>query len=150
MFFVDIAVPRDIDQECSRIPHVKVYDMDSLHARLEHSLAEREAEVPKVEAILEEELARFMAYFSSFDMLPLIAEMRRQAESIRQAELDKTLRRLPDLSQAERARVEALTQALVKKLLEAPTYRLREQANTPTAPEYAHLARTLFGLNPDS
>jgi glutamyl-tRNA reductase len=147
LVMIDIAVPRDIDSRCSEIPNVKVYDMDSLHARLEHSLAGREAEVPKVEAILKEEQAIFMAYFSSLDMLPLIAEVRQQAEAIRQAELNKTLRRLPDLTEAERARIDALTQALVKKLLDAPTTHLRAQANMPTAPEYAHVARTLFGLS---
>ena len=147
LVMIDIAVPRDIDSRCSEIPNVKVYDMDSLHARLEHSLAGREAEVPKVEAILKEEQVIFMAYFSSLDMLPLIAEVRQQAEAIRQAELNKTLRRLPDLTEAERARIDALTQALVKKLLDAPTTHLRAQANMPTAPEYAHVARTLFGLS---
>jgi glutamyl-tRNA reductase len=147
LVMIDIAVPRDIDSNCNEIFNVKVYDMDSLHARLEHSLAEREAEVPKVEAILNEEQAIFMAYFRSLDMLPLIAEVRQQAEAIRQAELNKTLRRLPDLTEAERARIDALTQALVKKLLEAPTTHLRAQANMPTAPDYAHIARTLFGLS---
>ena len=88
-----------------------------------------------------------MEFLSSLDMLPLIAGLRQQAEAIRQAELNKTLRRLPDLNEAERARIEALTQALVKKLLDTPTNRLRAQANTPSAPEYANVARTLFGLS---
>lgn len=147
LVMIDIAVPRDIDPRCNEIDNVRVYDMDSLHARLEHSLAEREAEVPKVETILSEELANFMAYFNSLDMLPLISEVHQQAEAIRQAELNKTLRRLPDLTEAERARIDALTQALVKKLLDAPTAHLRAQANTPTAPDYAQVARTLFGLS---
>jgi len=147
LVMIDIAVPRDIDSSCSEIPNVKVYDMDSLNSRLEQSLAEREAEVPHVEDILSEELTIFMAYFNSLDMLPLIAEVHKQAEAIRQAELNKTLRRLPELNDAERARIEALTQALVKKLLDAPTNRLRAQANTPSAPEYADVARTLFGLS---
>jgi glutamyl-tRNA reductase len=123
--------------------------MDSLHARLEHSLAEREAEVPLVEEILNEEANKFMEFFKSLDMLPLISGLHQQAEAIRQAELNKTLRRLPDLNNAERARIEALTQALVKKLLDTPTNRLRAQANTPAAPEYASVARTLFGLSTD-
>jgi len=146
LVMIDIAVPRDIDSTCNDLPNVTVYDMDSLHARLEHSLAEREAEVPLVKAILDEEASKFMEFFKSLDMLPLIADLRQQAESIRQAELNKTLRRLPDLNEAERARIEALTQALVKKLLDTPTNRLRAQANTPSAPEYADVARTLFGL----
>lgn len=147
LVMIDIALPRDIDPECNRIPNVKVFDMDSLNARLEQSLAQREAEVPKVEAILEEEWASFMAYFNSLDMLPLITEVRQQAEAIRRAELQKTLRRMPDLNEAERARIEALTMALVKKLLDTPTNRLRQQANRPDAPEYASVARTLFGLS---
>jgi glutamyl-tRNA reductase len=146
LVMIDIAVPRDIDPGCNQLPGVTVHDMDSLHARLEHSLAEREAEVPQVEAILDEEAVKFLEFFKSLDMLPLIADLRQQAEAIRQTELDKTLRRLPDLNEAERARIEALTQALVKKLLDAPTNRLRAQANTPSAPEYAQVARTLFGI----
>jgi glutamyl-tRNA reductase len=72
--------------------------------------------------------------------------MRQQAEAIRQAELEKTLRRLPNLTDAERKRLEALTEALVKKLLHAPITRLRAEAGTPMAAEYAEAARNLFGL----
>ena len=147
LVMIDIAVPRDIDAACNDVPDVTVYDMDGLNAQLETSLAEREAEVPQVEAILDEETSKFMEYFNSLDMLPLIAAVRQQAETIRQSELNKTLRRMPDLNETERARVEALTQALVKKLLDAPTNRLRAQANTPTAPEYANVTRTLFGIS---
>jgi glutamyl-tRNA reductase len=149
LVMIDIAVPRDIDANCGDVPGVTVHDMDSLHARLEHSLAEREAEVPRVEAILSEEAEKFLTFFNSLDMLPLIADLHQQAETIRQAELNKTLRRLPDLNENERARIDALTQALVKKLLDTPTNRLRAQANTPTAPEYADVARMLFGLTAD-
>ena len=147
LVMIDIAVPRDIDPGCNDIPGVTVHDMDSLHSQLEHSLAEREAEVPMVETILDEEAGKLLEFFKSLDMLPLIADLRQQAEIIRQTELNKTLRRLPDLNETERARIEALTQALVKKLLDAPTNRLRAQANTPAAPEYASVARTLFGLS---
>ena len=146
LVMIDIAVPRDVDPGCNDLPGVTVHDMDSLHTRLEHSLAEREAEVPLVEAILDEETRKFMEFFKSLDMLPLISDLRQQAEAIRQSELNKTLRRLPDLNESERARIEALTQALVKKLLDTPTNRLRAQANTPSAPEYADVARRLFGL----
>ena len=147
LVMIDIAVPRDVDPGCNDLSNMTVHDMDSLHARLEHSLAEREAEVPLVEAILDEEASKFIQFFGSLDMLPLIADMRQQAEAIRQAELNKTLRRLPDLDEAGRARIEALTQALVKKLLDTPTNRLRARANTSSAPEYADVARTLFGLS---
>jgi glutamyl-tRNA reductase len=79
-------------------------------------------------------------------MIPIIADVRQQAELIRQQVLEKTLRRLPDLTEIERNSIEAMTQALVKKLLEAPTHRLRAEASCPHASEYAAVARTLFGL----
>jgi glutamyl-tRNA reductase len=147
LVLIDIAVPRDIDPDCAVLPGVKLFDMDGLNAQLEQSLSEREAQIPQVRAILAEELDEFEAYLKSLEMLPLIAGMRQQAESIRQAELEKTMRRLPDLTDAERARIDALTRALVKKLLEKPTKRLHAEAAHPHAPEYAAVARTLFGLD---
>jgi len=149
LVLVDIALPRDIDPDVAKVPNVRLHDIDNLNAHLEQSLNERASEVPHVEAILDEEEGKFLDFLASLEMLPLITDMHRKAESIRQAELDKTLRRLPDLSAAERARIEALTQALVKKLLDAPTNRLKAEANTPAAPEYAQVARTLFGLSPN-
>lgn len=149
LFLIDIAVPRDIDPNAANIPHVKLYDIDSLNAKLEGSLAERMQEVPQVRIILEEELQGFAEYLKSLDMLPIIADIRQQAESIRQELLEKTLRRLPDLTDAERDRIEAMTQAMVKKILQAPTHRLRAEASCPHGPEYAAVARTLFGLQKD-
>ena len=153
LVLIDIAVPRDIDPETANIPHLRLYDMDSLNAQLEHSLAERMAEIPQVKTILEEELTKFEDYLKSLEMLPIIADIHQQAETIRQAELDKTFRRLPDLTEAERARIIAMSQALVKKLLQAPTHRLRAEAACPHAPRYALLpahysgCKTIFSVD---
>ena len=147
LVLIDIAVPRDIEPDVVQFSQVTLYDMDSLNARLEHSLAERMAEVPQVKNILNEELQFFEEYWKSLDMLPLIADIRQNAEAIRQTELEKTLRRLPDLTEAERNHIEAMTQALVKKLLHAPTHRLRTEASSPRASEYASVARTLFNVS---
>ncbi|MDO8752273.1 MAG: glutamyl-tRNA reductase, partial [Anaerolineales bacterium] len=149
LVLIDIAVPRDIDPETANIPHVRLYDMDNLNAQLETSLAERMVEVPRVKSILEEELTEFEDYLKSLEVLPIIADIHQQAETIRQVELDKTLRRLPDLTEAERNHIEAMTQALVKKLLHAPTHRLRAEAASPRASEYTAVARTLFNLPAD-
>jgi len=113
LMLIDIAVPRDIDPDVIGIPNVCLHDIDNLNAHLERSLAERASEVPHVEAILDEEENKFLDFLASLDVLPLIIDMRQQAEAIRQAELNKTLRRLPNLNEAERARIDALTQALV-------------------------------------
>jgi len=147
LVLIDIAVPRDIDPDVTNIPHVVLYDIDNLNAQLEHSLAERMAEVPQVKNILNEELELFGDYLKSLDMLPLIADMHQSAEAIRQTELEKALRRLPDLTETERDHIEAMTQALVKKILHAPTHRLRAEAASSRASEYAAVARALFNLS---
>jgi glutamyl-tRNA reductase len=146
LVLIDIAVPRDIDPDAENIPHVKLFDIDGLNAQLEDSLTRRLEEVPQVKQILEEEIVEFEEYLKSVEMLPIIADIHQQAEAIRLTELEKTLRRLPDLTEAERQRIEVLTQSLVKKLLDAPTRRLRAESSCPHASEYATVARTLFGL----
>jgi glutamyl-tRNA reductase len=143
---IDIAVPRDVDPSVNEIPTVSLYDIDTLQEHLEYSLARREKEVPQVEAILEEVQAEFEDYLAMLDVIPLIAEMHQRAESIRRNELDKTLRRLPDLDEGQREHLNLLTQALVKKLLHAPITQLRSAAGGPQAVEYATAARKLFDL----
>jgi glutamyl-tRNA reductase len=152
---IDIAVPRDIDPEVGNLPGISLYDIDSLKQQLEHSLAERSRQVPLVETILAEEQDRFMAYLKTLEVLPLIADLHQQADAIRQSVLEKTLRRLPDLNEAERAHIVAMTRSLVKRLLDAPIRRLRAEAETqsetwsqcPYGPEYASVVRSLFGLS---
>jgi len=150
LVLIDIAVPRDIDSDAANIPGVKLFDIDGLNAQLEDSLTRRMDEVPHVKQILDEELIEFENYLNSLEMLPIIADIRQQAEAIRIAELEKTLRRMPDLTDAERDRIEALTHSLVKKILDRPTRRLRDESTCPHAPQYATVARTLFGLNDES
>jgi glutamyl-tRNA reductase len=141
---IDIAVPRDIDPQVGSIPGIRLYDIDSLNQQLEQSLAERMRAVPQVEAILAQEEARFLEYFKTLDILPLISHLRNQAEAIRQSELEKTLRRLPDLNEKEIRRIEALTEALVKKLIDAPITRLRAEAQCPYVPLYTQVIRSLY------
>jgi glutamyl-tRNA reductase len=149
LMLIDIAVPRDIDPDAARFPHVNLFDIDGLNAQLEDSLTRRLDEVPHVREILADELSEFEHYLQSLEMLPIIAGIHQQAESIRTIELEKTLRRLPGLTDAERERIETLTQALVRKLLDHPTRRLRVEATSHRAPEYAAFARTLFNLSDD-
>ncbi len=146
LLLIDIALPRDIDPETSQVTGVRLIDLDGLNSQLEVSLTGRMAEVPRVRSILEEELAGFEVYLRSLDVLPLIASLRRKAEDIRQAEVEKTLRRMPDLTGDEIERIDAMTQALVRKLLDAPTHRLRE-AGSSRESEVTSAARTLFDLD---
>ena len=147
LVFMDIAVPRDVDEEVRNISGVFVHDMDSLSNHLESNLAQREAEVPKVRAILAEEQAAFEEYLASLDVIPIIVDMRYQADTIRQEEVRKAIRRMPDLNPEMERQIDALTKSIVNKILHSPTVRLREEANGFNAADYACIARALFGLD---
>ena len=146
LIFLDIAVPRDVDPDVADLPLVSLYSLDDLQHHLEDSLAARKAAVPQVEAILAAEQAEFIAYLHTLDVAPIIRALRDQAEAIRLAELEKTLRRMPHLSEDDRRRLDALTRAIVNKLLHTPTVKLKEAALSPRAAETASIARRLFGL----
>jgi glutamyl-tRNA reductase len=119
-----------------------------LQSRLNGALAEREREIPRVEAIVAEEAGAFMEWLPGLDIASLIAELRAKADALRRAEVEKTLRRLPRLDETERQRIEALAESLVNKLLHAPTLRLKAEASNGHAAEYAAAARYLFALDP--
>lgn len=150
LVIIDIALPRDVEAGVGQLPGVQLFNLDQLQEHLDDYLKRRLQEVPRVEAIIAEEMRYYVEYLRTMEVNPIIAELRQRAEAIRQAELEKTLRRLPELTDEERRHVEALTQALVKKLLHEPTTRLRSEAGAGRAPAAAAAARRLFGLNGNS
>jgi glutamyl-tRNA reductase len=145
--FMDIAVPRDVDNDINEVPGVRLFDMDTLSQQLQTSLVQRQAEIPQVKAILVEERARFIEYLATLDILPLIIELRTRADAIRVAEMDRAIRRMPDLSPEDEQRIDTLTRSIVKKILHKPTIRLREVAGSSHASDYADITRGLFGLD---
>lgn len=147
LVFMDIAVPRDVDPEVNNTPGVYLYDIDTLSDHLESNLAQREAEVPKVRAIIKEERTAFEEYLATLDVIPIIVEMRNQADSIRQKEMRKAIRRMPDLTPEMERQIDALTQSIVSKILHSPTVQLKKEANGIDAADYASVARALFGLD---
>jgi glutamyl-tRNA reductase len=146
LVFMDIAVPRDVDTEVNNIPGVYLYDIDTLSNHLESNLAQREAEVPKVQAIVAEERKSFEEYLATLDVIPIIVNLRNQADSIRQEEIRKAIRRIPDLTPEMEHQIDALTKSIVNKILHSPTVRLRKEANGFDAADYANIARALFDL----
>ncbi len=148
LILMDIAVPRDVENDVDELDQVTVYDLDQLQEHLSQSVEEREAEVPRVEAILEEEMEAFTEWYAGLSIRPVIKAMRQQAEEIRGRVLARTLRRLSDLSPESQQELEALTRVLVKKLLHQPTMALKEQSKNGQAAKYAMIARELFGIAP--
>ncbi len=147
LIFVDIAVPRNVDPAVAELPNVYYYDIDDLQTRLNGSLAGRNRERPLVDAIIDVEVEAFEAWQRRMEIVPLLADLRNKAEAIRRAEVDKTLRHLPGLDETERRRIEALSEALVNRLLHDPTERLKAVAGNGHAAEYAGAVRDLFALN---
>jgi glutamyl-tRNA reductase len=146
LVFVDIAVPRDVDPAVAGIPNVRVHDIDDLQGHLNTNVAVRQSEVPQVEAIVAEEAGGFMDWLSGLQVTPVIADLRAHAEGIRRSELEKTLRQLAHLDENDRKKIEALTQALLNKILHEPTVRLKAEASNGRAEEYAAAVSHLFGL----
>ena len=147
LVFIDIAVPRDVDSDVNRIPNVHCYDIDDLEARLTGFIAKRVQEVPQVESIIAAESANFMNWLDSLDMIAVIADLHHKADAIRNAEIEKTLRRLKHLNEDDRRHIELLTESLVNKILHEPTMRLKAEAGNGHAAEYATTVRHLFALN---
>jgi glutamyl-tRNA reductase len=147
---VDLAVPADIERAAGGIEGVRLFDVDDLRAGLDDAMAARLREVPKVEAIVEEEVAAFARRYRELDVEPLLTELRKQAESIREREVARALTDLGAVDQVVADRVELLSRTLVKKLLHDPTVRAREQAGAGGAAEVADAVRDLFGISAPS
>ncbi len=142
LFFIDIAVPRDIDPAVHELDGCYVYDIDDLEAVVAETLAGRRAEAARAEQLVGEEAERFREWRASLDVVPAIASLRARAEEIRAAELAK-LGRLPE---HERRTVESVTASILNKLLHLPTVRMKQAAAAAEGAAYADAVRHLFGL----
>ncbi len=145
LFLIDIAVPRDIAPEVRQVSGVFLYDLDDLKSVAEANLRERKKEAAAAEVILEHEIRAFLDWRRSLDAVPVLVELRRRADEIRKAELEKARRRLGPLTPEQEGAIEAATSAIVNKLLHGPTVHLKEMAGNGQ-PEHVGLIRKLFGL----
>ncbi len=146
LVIVDIAVPRNVDTAVAALPHVRLYSLDDLRASLDESLAARQAEIPQVEQIIAAERDQLTLHYGELTVKPLILEMRRKAEQIRETELERALRHLGDVDEQTMVHLQRFSHSLVDKLLHEPTIRLKEKAGHQQAREYATAVRELFGL----
>jgi glutamyl-tRNA reductase len=147
IFFIDIAVPRDVDPAVNDLEGCYVYDIDDLERVVAESVAGRREEAVRAEAIVSEEADHFRAWQLSLDVVPAISSLRARAESIRREELERAQGRLGALSPTQRRAVEALTSQIVAKLLHQPTVRMKEAAGAADGVIYADAVRHLFGLD---
>jgi glutamyl-tRNA reductase len=146
LLVIDIAVPRDVDPEVRTIANVTYADLDVLEQRIEEGLQERQAEVPRVEAVVEEEAAECIAALQQLDVQPLIADLRHHTDEVRRATLDHARRQFAHLSDDDRQHIEAFSESLVNRLFHQPMQQLRREAQNGQVAGYAMALRHLFGL----
>lgn len=141
----DLAVPRDVNPAAADLAGVKLWDIDGLQAICDDNRRRRGAELAGAEAIAESESARFMTWWSARQLAPTISALVGHAENIRDAELERLLTRLPDLTEREEELLRAFAGRVVSKLLHHPLRVLKED---PEGANMAQTVRALFGLLP--
>jgi glutamyl-tRNA reductase len=146
LFFIDIAVPRDVEPGVDGLDDVYRYDIDDLKSVVEANLRERAREAQRAETLVEREVAKFLARQGDVEVIPTIVSLRGRLEEIRQGEVRKTLARLPDASPETRAAIDAVSTAIVNKILHAPVTKLRESSRAGTGRSWLELVHELFAL----
>ena len=146
LFFIDIAVPRDIDPKVNEIDNAYVYDIDDLQGVIDLNKDERLNQAQKAEHIIDEETIKFRNWMNSLSAVPTIVSVREKAETIRQNELRKTFSQLPDLSDREKEAIEILTKSIIKKFLHDPIVFLKKKAQRNAQAVYMDFTQQLFNL----
>lgn len=150
LLLIDIAVPRDVEPAAGKLPGIHLRDIDALRDIRSENLRAREEAIPRVEEIIEAQVAAFADWRRGRAAVPVIRELRAQVEAIREREVEKALRRLGHLDERDREVVLALSHGLANKFLHGPTTRLK--ATEPEEqPHYAQVVADLFDLeSPDT
>jgi glutamyl-tRNA reductase len=146
LFIIDVAVPRDVEPAVGEIEQAFLYNVDDLQAVVHENLSRRSSEVERAEAIVSEELARFLAWRRSRAAVPTVVALRQRFDRIRRAELQRLEGKLANLRPEDRARVEEVTRLIVEKLLIEPTEQLKDLPDEETQIAYTEAINRLFRL----
>jgi glutamyl-tRNA reductase len=147
LFFIDIAVPRDVQPDVNDLDNVYVYDIDDLKGIIQVNMEQRELEAVKAERIVLEEVIQFEKWLKTLAVVPTIVSLREKAESIVQAELKKSRSALGELTPGQMERIEILTRSVAEKVLSDPISFLKRKAGRPTLNSYLDMAKKLFCLD---
>ncbi|MDP6624901.1 MAG: glutamyl-tRNA reductase [Nitrospinota bacterium] len=147
MFFIDIAVPRDIEPEVNDVENVYLYNIDDLREIVDANQLEREKEAEEARKLIKIEVELFSKWLESLKVTPTITSIREQAEKIRVTEMEKTFSKLKDLTETQKSALESMTSSIVNKILHKPTVKLREQTEEKQGHWYIQVVRHLFHLD---
>jgi len=142
---IDIAVPRDVEPEVRQIDNLFLYDIDDLTHLSSLNRRQRETEIRRAMEIVKAEMQRFASWWQATEVTPIISSLVKKADDIRRAQLDITLKKLRQLTPEEQESMEAMTKAIVQKILHHPIQYLKDNAHTRE--DYASLVNELFQLD---
>jgi glutamyl-tRNA reductase len=142
-------VPRDVDPAAAEIEQVFLYNVDDLQGVVQENLSRRTAEIQRAEAIVAEDVGRFMSWHRSRGAIPTVVALRQRFDAIRRAELQRLDPKLSGLSPEARARVDEVTRLIMEKFLLEPTETLKALPDEETQAAYTEAVSRLFGLRPE-
>lgn len=146
MFFIDIAVPRDIEPSVNDLANVYLYDIDDLQNVIQSNLKEREREALKAEELIQKEVDNFVKWMNSLDVVPTIVLLRDKLERIREKEMEKAFAKIKNLSDLEKNTLETATRSIVNKILHDPMTSLKNESMNNNAADHIKLLKYLFRL----
>ena len=146
LFFIDIAVPRDVEGAVGALDDVYCYDIDDLKQVVDANIRERVREAHRAEVLIDREVAKFLTRKGDVEVIPTIVSLRERLEAIRAGEVKRTLARLPGATPETREAIEAMSTAIVNKILHAPITKLRESSRAGSPRSWLDLVHELFGL----
>jgi len=147
LFFIDIAVPRDIDPHINRLNNSYVYDIDDLKGVIEENVEERNREAVKGARIVDEAVIRFRQWYDSLEVVPTIVALRDKMDTIAKTETSKTLQSLKHLSDEDCDAINRMANAILNKILHDPTQLLKNHKDHGNKTLYLDIARKLFKLD---
>jgi glutamyl-tRNA reductase len=145
IFFIDIAVPRDIDPRVNRLTNSYVYDIDDLQGVVDDNIEDRQHEAIKGERIIDEAVISFRQWYDSLEVVPTIIALRKKLESIADAEIKKTLNSNKIPAESVSA-IQKMSVALINKILHDPTLFLKKDGMAADKSLYIDTVRKLFKL----
>jgi glutamyl-tRNA reductase len=149
LFFIDIAVPRDVEPRVNDLGNVYVYDIDDLRGVVEINRAQRQEEAVQAERIVEEEVLRFEGWLKTLGVVPTIVRLKEKVEEIRRTEVQRSLHGLGELSKEQQRALEVLTRSIADKIVHDPILMLKRKADRPGRDQVLDLTRQMFRLDDD-
>lgn len=146
MFFIDIAVPRDIDPGLNDLDGIFVYNIDDLQQVVSSHLGDRKKEAARAELMVEEEVRRFEQRAQTAEVVPTIVSLQQHLETLRQAEMDRVRGRLGTLTPEQEMAIETLTRGIINKIMHTPITTLKSAARDPESTTVVDVVRKLFNL----